>query len=323
MVFSGITGNSLQKVVIRREVIAPDMGTLFKQLYRYSHSRRFRHNENLWPYVKITRASEGHISSLSLRGQSVKLVNLNDLHHQYAGDLLLIASGPSVNDTDFTPLQHIPAMGMNGSWFMRDKTHFKFFVIVDMTFIDQRLSMVEDMVRDPEIILFTTLRCIVQLIDYIGYSSLRCQVAIVEDACYKNFQPRVLTEEIHQTYQHEQSVSFSEADRNIAFFKDIRKGVFDAGTVAYWALQIIQYMGFNRIIIAGLDMNNFHKPRFYENENDISPCGLEQQFLGLIEPSFRLSSNVLKELFVEVLNLSPYSALDSSIFKKVKPDDIK
>lgn len=299
------------------------MGTFFKQIYRYSHSRRYRHNENLWPYVKITRASEGHISSLSLRGKPITIVNLSDIKQKYSGDLLLVASGPSVNDTDFSPLQHIPAMGMNGSWHMREKTNFKIYVIVDMTFIDQRQNIVREVVDDPEILFFTTVRGIIKVIDYFGYSAIRCQIAIIEDACFKNFQPRVLTEEIYQYYKNEKSVDFCATDKNIAFFKDIRKGIFDAGTVAHWALQIIQFMGFRRVIIAGLDMNNFQQPRFYENENDKSPCGLEEQFSGLIEPAFRHASQVLEKNSIDVLNLSLNSALDSSIFKKVKPQDVK
>ncbi|MCS3609481.1 sugar glycosyltransferase [Erwinia rhapontici] len=299
------------------------MGTFFKQIYRYSHSRRFRHNENLWPYVKITRASEGHISSLSLRGQQVNITNLSDLHQKFSGDLLLVASGPSVNETDFTPLQHIPAMGVNGAWFMHDKTHFKFFVIVDMTFIDQRLSMVKEIVSDPDILFFTTVRGVVKIIDYFGHSAIRCQIAVIEDACFKNFQPSLLSEEIHQHYKNEKSVSFSENDNNIAFFEDIRKGVFDAGTVAFWALQIIYFMGFSRVIIAGLDMNNFQQPRFYENERDRAPCDLEQKFSSLIEPAFRHASCILEKRSIEVLNLSLNSALDSCIFKKVKPHDVQ
>lgn len=299
------------------------MRTFFKQIYRYTHPRSYRHNENLWPYVKITRASEGHISSMTLRGQPVPIVNLSELHEKYSGDLLVVASGPSVNETDFSPLQQLPAMGVNGSWFMRDKANFQFFVIVDMTFIDQRLSMVKEMVNDPGILFFTTVRGVVKIIDHFGHSAIRCQIAVIEDACFKSFMPRVLNDEIHQHYKNDKSVSFSESNKNIAFFEDIRKGIFDAGTVAHWALQIIQFMGFNRVIIAGLDMNNFQQPRFYESENDKSPCGLEQQFSDLIEPAFRHASYVLKQKSIEVLNLSLNSALDSGIFKKVKPHDVQ
>jgi len=77
------------------------------------------------------------------------------------------------------------------------------------------------------------------------------------------------------------------------------------------------------VIIAGLDMNNFQQPRFYENENDKSPSGLEQQFSCLIEPAFRLASHVLKNRSIKILNLSLNSALDSGIFEKVKPHDVQ
>lgn len=298
------------------------MGTFFKQIYRYTHPRRYRHNENLWPYVKITRASEGHIDSLSFRGQPVPIVDLSSLQGKYAGDLLVVASGPSVNETDFTPLQQLPAMGVNGSWQLRDKTCFKLFMIVDMTFIDQRPTTVNEIINDSEILFFTTVNCLVKIINQFGFSALRCQTAIIEDACYKIFQSKLLTEEIHQHYQHEKNVSFSETNKNIAFSHDIRKGIFDAATVVYWALQVIYFMGFNRVIIAGLDMNNFQRPRFYENEHDISPSFLDEKFIELIEPAFKHASKIFKERNREVLNLSLKSQLDSSIFKKVSSNDI-
>lgn len=298
------------------------MGTFFKQIYRYTHPRRYRHNENLWPYVKITRATEGHILSLSIRGRSVPIVDLSTLKGKYSGDLLVVASGPSVNDTNFTPLKHMPAMGVNGSWFMREKTDFKFFVIVDMTFIDQRLSLVKEIINEPDILFFTTVHGVVKIIDHFGHEALRCQVVIIEDACVKIFQPKVNNKEIHQHWRFQPSVSFCDSDPNIAFSHDIRRGIFDAGTVVYWSLQIIYFMGFKRVIIAGLDMNNFQKPRFYEHKNDMSPSYLEDQFSGLIEPAFRHASRVLKSGDIEVLNLSLNSALDESIFQKVKSDEL-
>lgn len=32
------------------------MGSLFKQIYRYTRPRAYRHNENLWPFTRIARA---------------------------------------------------------------------------------------------------------------------------------------------------------------------------------------------------------------------------------------------------------------------------
>lgn len=43
------------------------MGSLFKQIYRYTRPRAYRHNENLWPFTRITRAPSGEISALRYR----------------------------------------------------------------------------------------------------------------------------------------------------------------------------------------------------------------------------------------------------------------
>ncbi|CCP01197.1 putative lipopolysaccharide glycosyltransferase [Erwinia amylovora Ea644] len=295
---------------------------LFKQIYRYTRPRRLRHNENLWPYVKITRGAEGHISSLRLRGRNIPIINLSELRGRESGDLLLVASGPSIKVTDFTPLQHLPTIGVNGAWFMHQQLDFRLYVIVDMTFIDQRPQVVKEIVSDPQVLFFTTVQGVVKVIERFGFAALRCQVAVIEDACVKTYQPKVLDKEIHHHYQHENSISFSPINNNIAFSHDIRKGIFDAGTVVYWALQIVQFMGYSRIIIAGLDMNNFQQPRFYESNNDQSPSYLQTQFSGLIEPAFTLASSVLNQHNVKVLNLSLNSALSNDIFQKVTPYDI-
>ncbi len=45
------------------------MGSLFKQIYRYTRPRAYRHNENLWPFTRITRAPSGEISALRYKGK--------------------------------------------------------------------------------------------------------------------------------------------------------------------------------------------------------------------------------------------------------------
>lgn len=298
------------------------MGTFFKQIYRYTRPRSYRHNENLWPYVKITRAAEGHIQSFKLRGHNIPLVDLSELKGKFSGDLLLVASGPSVNDTDFSPLVTMPAMGVNGAWFLHNVLDFSLYVIVDMTFIDQRLSLVKEIVSRPEVLLFTTINGIMKIVHHFGIDALRCRLAVVEDACFRVYQPKIQSSEIYQTCHDKSHISFSPKNNNIAFSNDIREGIFDAATVVYWSLQIVKFMGFSRVIIAGLDMNNFHRPRFYENDKDRSPSFLESQFSVLIEPAFSLASSIFKEDKIQVLNLSQNSALSDEIFKKVTSHDI-
>lgn len=61
------------------------MGSLFKQIYRYTRPRAYRHNENLWPWVKIRRAASGEICTLQYKGKTVPLVDLTSLRNSMQG----------------------------------------------------------------------------------------------------------------------------------------------------------------------------------------------------------------------------------------------
>lgn len=298
------------------------MNSIFKQLYRYSHPRSYRHNENLWPYVKINRASTGDISALKINGQPIPVVDLSSLKNKFQGDLLFIASGPSVNETDFSQLSTIPAMGVNGSISIRENINFLFYVIIDMTFIDQRPLIIQEIISREDFYFFTTMHGILKITNEFGHHKIKCKICLIEDACYKIYQSCLSDKNTKEQYQQSPTIIFDKNNEHIAFNKDIRTGIFDSGTVAYWALQIIFFLGFERIIMAGLDMNNFNKPRFYESTTEISPSFLESKLHTSIIPSFRLASCIFKENDISVINLSKNSAIDSSIFHKGNVSDI-
>ena len=105
---------------------------------------------------------------------------------------------------------------------------------------------------------------------------------------------------------------FAAESRMLGFSQDIRCGIFDAGTVAYWALQIIAYLGFKQLFIAGLDMNNFHQPRFYETEQDRLPTFLADKVESLVIPAFRHAGAIMKKQQIAIKNLS-CTALSAAI----------
>ena len=109
---------------------------------------------------------------------------------------------------------------------------------------------------------------------------------------------------------------FAAESRMLGFSQDIRCGIFDAGTVAYWALQIIAYLGFKQLFIAGLDMNNFHQPRFYETEQDRLPTFLADKVESLVIPAFRHAGAIMKSSRSRLKPLL-HSAIGSDIFEKV------
>ncbi|PLM49636.1 sugar glycosyltransferase, partial [Klebsiella michiganensis] len=239
------------------------MGSLFKQIYRYTHRRAFRHNENLWPFTHITRAASGEIRTLKYKGKAVPLVNLSELKDSAQGEVLLTATGPSTRRIDFTLLpKSIPVMGVNGAWHLSDKIKFSLYTIVDMEFYDKKPDVIRSVISQADIVLFTTMHGIAKILDRHG-AELRCRLALIEDACYKIYQPKVAKNAIQQAWRGVPALRFHPQRQDICFSTDIRHGIFDAGTVVYWALQILMWLGFKTILISGLDMSNFNQPRFY------------------------------------------------------------
>ncbi|SNY66884.1 sugar glycosyltransferase [Enterobacter sp. CC120223-11] len=293
------------------------MGTLTKQIYRYTHKRNMRHNENLWPFVKIRRAESGEITDLKYRHQSVSLARLSDMQNQFSGSLLLTATGPSVREIDFSQRpDNITIAGVNGAWKLKDTLKFKLYFIVDMTFIDHHAQIIKEICSSQGITLFTTVMGIIKLIDALGYENIHCKLAIIEDICYETYKPSVKKNQIEHHFSARENIVFSHKYPEIAFSTDICKGVFDAGTVVYWALQVIAHLGFAKIYIAGLDLNNLSAPRFYENESSKRPSYLHDKLNELVFPALQLASEVLAMKGISVINLSPLSSVPESTFPK-------
>ncbi|WBL73659.1 sugar glycosyltransferase [Serratia liquefaciens] len=297
------------------------MGSFLKQVYRYSHSRPYRHNENLWPYVKIERADSGEIAELHYKKQTVPIVTLSALKDSCKGPILLTATGPSVNSVRFSELPEMPAIGVNGAFSLSQKVNFRFYVIVDMGFIDRRPDIIESIIQAPDLILFTTVHGVAKIIDYFTLAGVKCRFSVVEDATCKIYSPQIPLSALWDHYHKDRSVFFSPGNKTIAFSHDIRHGVFDAGTVVYWAFQIIAFLGFKQLFIAGLDMNNFHLPRFYETPENKLPTFLPEKVDDLIIPAFSHAGERMKMRKMVIRNFSLSSAIDTGIFEKVDSND--
>jgi Kdo-III transferase WaaZ len=186
-----------------------------------------------------------------------------------------------------------------------------------MTFMDKREDILKDIVDKKDLILFTTVHGIVKLIERFNINNIKCKLAVIEDKCFQTFKPKVINKKIHESFKSQDNVVFLKEKNEIAFSYDIRNGIFDAGTVVYWSLQILAYLGFDKIYIAGLDMNNFSTPRFYETQNDMLPSFLESKMHDIIIPAFTLARQAMREKNIEVINLSLESAIPSYIFQKL------
>ncbi|MBD9662193.1 MULTISPECIES: sugar glycosyltransferase [unclassified Pantoea] len=298
------------------------MTSIFKQIYRYTHARALRHNENLWPHIKIRRAKTDNIQRLSYWGKQVKIEDLIALRATITGDVTILATGPSVKSLDIEKLASTTFVGVNGAYNLRDRITFAYYVIVDRGFIDKRFDLVTDIINDEKLVLFTTVHCFNDILQRADLRDVKCRLAIIEDLSFKVFRGIVRPEEYALNYQGKMGISLSETPFISGFSWDICQGVFDAGTVAYWALQISVWLGASRILLAGVDMNNFSAPRFYESDNDKLPSLLESNFSAVIKPAFIHASRELERAGIKAYNLSLESALDENIFEKATPEAI-
>jgi Kdo-III transferase WaaZ len=89
--------------------------------------------------------------------------------------------------------------------------------------------------------------------------------------------------------------------------------------VAYVALQILYTLGYKEIYIAGLDMNNFSQPRFYESIGGQQPTTLNHHVDDVFQ-AFDVAATLFKEKEIKVFNLSPSSAVQA--FEKIDPSTL-
>lgn len=117
------------------------------------------------------------------------------------GEVLLTATGPSTRRIDFSRLpESVPVMGVNRYRFS-DTLRFSFYTIVDMEFYDKQPDIIRSVIGQPDLVLFTTMHGIAKIYDRYP-ADLRCRLALIEDGCYKIYQPKVASSMMRQTYQH-------------------------------------------------------------------------------------------------------------------------
>lgn len=282
---------------------------LLKQIYRYTHSRAYRHNENLWPEVKIQRKKTGEIYSVSYKKENIKLKNINEIK-KTASNCLIVASGPSMNTTIINRNNYDVVFAVNGSYIINNRMRFTHYLVVDQDFVLKRFDIISMALENENLIFLTTAMCLWR-IKKIARIEIKCHLIIVEDICEKVYYAKTEVSKINNA-----ALIKHEKKPEIAFSTDIREGIVDCGTVVYWAMQIAYFMEAKKITFSGLDMRGFNKPRFYETEKNTQPSKLQSNFESRILPAFYLASKVMRDKKITTLNLSIGSAIPNEIINK-------
>lgn len=244
---------------------------------------------------------------------SVPSLTLHDFaacRNAESGAVFIIASGQSAKSFPLEKFAHVPMITMNGaiSMFMNTDIKPSFYACTDRSFstqqpdlfnyamaVSQRVALWEDHARSSRV-------------------PPTGEFYPLSKATKPSWLNVALGRQKELVTDHS-LITFRK--RPIGFSKDMSQGFFDARTVAYLAIQLAFHVGFSKVFLVGVDLNE-NSGRFYETKDSInSPCGLDQHYDTRILPSFELmSKKVMGDDFM-VYNLSDISKIPDSVIARV------
>ncbi|CAB3730240.1 MULTISPECIES: hypothetical protein [Achromobacter] len=288
-----------------------------RKLFRLLRSRTQRHNQHLWPFVRIWRDRSGAICGFRAFGRSLPLTPLSEGYDPADDTVHLILSGPSVAQIPYDQLDIRVAMGVNGAIALARKFDlpFKYYCIIDQNFVRERIALVREIVsRDLTLYVFPeVLRYIMQ---GIPQDQIRCRICIIEMISERAYQRSAAPAVLKRIAAATPDVQLLDAKQGLGYSFDASLGVFDADTVAYAALQVLVSGGARQVFVHGLDLTVQNGMRFYDEGGRPQTSRLTRNFAHLIEPSFRFAAAQWRTRGVSVFNLSPVSALSSDIIER-------
>ncbi|WP_256977332.1 MULTISPECIES: hypothetical protein [Alcaligenaceae] len=290
----------------------------WRKFYSAMRSRRMQHNRHLWPYVSIKRDATGAISAFKAFRHSVPLTPISEAFSAPHELVHLILSGPSIGEIQYDRLPIETAMGVNGSIALVHKFDipFKYYCVIDQNFVRRRIDLMREVVS-RDLTLFVTPDVLRYLMQGIPPATYKCRICVIEVVSERAYQPSSTPQELLALAQAGPEMSVFDAERALGFSFNVARGVFDADTVAYAALQVMVAGGVKKMYIHGLDLGFSSGRRFYDEGARPETSRLVRNFERMIEPSFAHAAHLLQARGVELYNLSLDSALSDRIIPKV------
>ena len=227
-----------------------------------------------------------------------------------SGAVFIIASGISAREFPIQAFAHVPMITMNGAISLFKGTDIKpyFYICTDMSFPSQQPEFFDHAMQISQRVALwaeyarrTNARPKGQL-----YTLKRAPKQTWLDYLFRSNKNLVQSQSL-----------LGHRAKSIGFSKNLNEGFYDARTVAYLALQLAHHLGFDKVILVGVDLDQ-SIGRFYEKPDSVlSPCGLDQHYHTRILPSLRLmKKKVMGERFA-VYNLSQNSRIPTSVIPKI------
>ncbi|OGT30040.1 MAG: hypothetical protein A3E87_09930 [Gammaproteobacteria bacterium RIFCSPHIGHO2_12_FULL_35_23] len=303
--------------------------SLHKNLVRFYYKLRLPKNRwhiiSVLPNLKLKNcAALNHdVKEIYYKGKFIaKTSPLTELKQRKQKNCFIVATGPSIQTLDLTQLQNKFLIGVNGATALITSHQLKFslYIVMDPSFVKHRFELVKAAIHAGTPCLFSY-----KVIDAI------CK----QDSSLLQHAKLYLIQEINKRYDgitlptsafydkiknNPQLITpISKTSNNpIGFSRNIEHGVFDGGTVTFWAAQVVYYIDFTNIFILGMDLHSKTGAlRFYEKPSNQLPSYLEDDYESLIKPSFEALSHLMINEPIRFYNVSLQSRLSETILPKI------
>ncbi|MCE9589034.1 MAG: polysaccharide pyruvyl transferase family protein [Planctomycetes bacterium] len=257
-----------------------------------------------------------------------RLRPLRSLHDSDKRDAFVVATGPSLETLDLTPLRGRACFAVNGSIVKFRELGFApdYFVVTDKGFVDSRFDLVKQGLASGAKCFFPS-----RVLSHICERDPRvlggAELYLMDPINSRYDAPSLSNDELRRTLARDRDILLHPTATHdtefIGFSKDLEKGSFHSKTVVHAALQVAWYVGVRRVMILGMDMGApaGGPMRFYEKSAD-NPASFLGDFLqSHIVPSLEIVRDMRKGNGFEVYNACPTSRLPAEVLPKITMEE--
>lgn len=243
--------------------------------------------------------------------------HLSELRNQFSGTVVILASGPSATEVPLKVYQENPVIAVNGAVRLLLEHNIQPFLYMfnDGYFVENNIELIWQVLKTAKYVFMP------EEFYYKSFSSHHSEniyfISRVNRG-RKQYSPRVFA---FLTLFDPELVGnfsfFSQKKNRIGFSKNLEKGYYCGRTIPYVGLQAAYYLGFNRVLVSGLDLNS-KMGRFYESGAQSLESTLDKDYKNFILPSFNVYKKKIESKDFKAFNLSEFSVLPHTALEKLK-----
>lgn len=267
--------------------------------------RKRRHAHAWLPFLTLPIADAPGRRAIVYRGKTVgNLLPATILREQAGTSIIIVGSGPSVNDNDLTTMENKSGILLNGAIGLIGQAVVEPLAVAieDERFVWRHFALMREQVS-PDIVLLLSTE-VIRAICEIEPAFLKGRKIILIDNICKPYR------KVRQSFEKLSALPFVvlDAQRETGLSLDPDRGVFQGGSVAVSALQFAIFCEPREIGLLGIDIVNADQPRFYEQAGHVAGSGVVRA-KNRIVAHFRLAKDVCTPRGIAIRNHSAVSAL--------------